>query len=91
MQLQGQGASSLTVLALLQYVQVLPRPGRLPDPTGPLSSTLPSSAIKETNAAVSSIREAGEEPPNGKRGHYHKLSDRMLAAIWKYAVINNTY
>ena len=39
-------------MALLRYLQVLPRCGQLPDPTGPLSSSLPSSAINEANASA---------------------------------------
>ena len=39
-------------MALLRYLQVLPRCGQLPDPTGPLSSSLPSSAIDEANASA---------------------------------------
>ena len=39
-------------MALLRYLQVLPRCGQLPDPTGPLLSSLPSSAIDEANASA---------------------------------------
>ena len=39
-------------MALLRYLQVLPRCGQLPVPTGPLSSSLPSSAIDEANASA---------------------------------------
>ena len=39
-------------MALLRYLQVLPRCGQLPDPTGPLSSSLPSSAIDEAKRLV---------------------------------------
>ena len=39
-------------MALLRYLQVLPRCGQLPDPTGSLSSSLPSSAIDEANASA---------------------------------------
>ena len=39
-------------MALLRYLQVLPHCGQLPDPTGPLSSSLPSSAIDEANASA---------------------------------------
>ena len=39
-------------MALLRYLQVLPRCGQLPDPTGPLLSSLPSSAIDEVNASA---------------------------------------
>ena len=39
-------------MALLRYLQVLPRCGQLPDLTGPLSSSLPSSAIDEANASA---------------------------------------
>ena len=39
-------------MALLHYLQVLPRWEQLLDPTGPLSSSLPSSAIDEANASA---------------------------------------
>ena len=39
-------------MALLHYLQVLPRCGQLSVPTGPLSSSLPSSAIDEANASA---------------------------------------
>ena len=39
-------------MALLHYLQVLPHCGQLPDPTGPLSSLLPLSAIDEANASA---------------------------------------
>ena len=40
-------------IALLRYLQVVPRRGELPDPDGP------PSAIKAANAAVSVAREGG--------------------------------
>ena len=42
-------------MALLRYLQVLPL-GQIPDPMGALSSSLPSSAIAEANAAVTNAR-----------------------------------
>ena len=46
-------------MALLRYIQVTQhrRPASLPDPSGPLSALLPSSAIEEANAAVNSVRQ----------------------------------
>ena len=40
-------------MALLRYMTVLPRRNaELPDPAGPLSSSVPSTAIEQANAAV---------------------------------------
>ena len=73
-------------MALLRYFQALPRCGQLPDPTGPLSSSLPSSAIEEANAAVTSARQ--EEATKAKRGPYLKLSNELKAKIGKHASEN---
>ena len=54
MQLRNLSTSSITGMALLHYLQVLPR-GQLPDPMGALSSSLPLSAIAEVNAAVTKL------------------------------------
>ena len=51
MQLRKVSSPSTTGMALLCYLQVLPR-GQLPDPVGVLSSSVPSSAIAEANVAV---------------------------------------
>ena len=75
-------------MALLRYIQVTQhrRPGSLPDPSGPLSALLPSSAIEEANAAVNSVRQ--EESVKSKRGPYLKLSDEVRAKIGKYSSEN---
>ena len=54
MQLLKLSSLSTTGMALLRYLQVLPR-GQLPDPMGALSSSLPSSAIAEANTAVTKL------------------------------------
>ena len=41
----------------MALLQVLPRCSELPDPTGPLLSSLPLSVIEEVNAAVTSARQ----------------------------------
>ena len=51
MQLRKLSSLSTTGMALLRYLQVLPR-RQLLDPMGALSFSLPSSAIAEANAAV---------------------------------------
>ena len=66
-------------MALLRYMPVLPRHGELHDPTGPLSSLLPSSMIEEANAAVTSDRQ--EDATKGKRGPNLKLSNEIKAKI----------
>ena len=78
-------------MALLRYIQVTPHRGpasrgNLPDPSGPLSSLLPSSAIEEANAAVASVRQ--KESAKSKRGPYLKLSDEIRAKIGKYSCEN---
>ena len=54
-QLRKLSSPSTTGMALLRYLQVLPR-GQVHDPMGALSSSLPSSAIAEANAAVTDAR-----------------------------------
>ena len=73
-------------MALLRYFQALPRCGQLPDPTGPLSSSLPSSAIEEANTAITSARQ--EEATKAKRGPYQQLSNELKAKIGKHASEN---
>ena len=62
-------------MALLRYLQVLPR-GQLPDPMEALTSSLPSSAIAEANAAITNARHQ-EEATKAKRGPYMKLSNEL--------------
>ena len=59
MQLRKLSSLSTTGMALLRYLQVLPR-RQLPDPMGALSFSLPSSAIAEVNAAVTHARHQEE-------------------------------
>ena len=73
MQLRKLSSPSITGMALLRYLQVLPR-GQLPDPMGALSSSLPSSAIAEANEAVTNVRHQ-EKAAKEKRGPYMKLSN----------------
>ena len=66
---------STTGMALLHYLQVLPR-GQLPNPMGALSFSLPSSAIAEANAAVTNVRHK-EKATKAKRGPYMELSNEL--------------
>ena len=75
MQLRKLSSLSTTGMALLRYLQVLPR-RQLPDPMGALSFSLPSSAIAEANAAVTNARHQ-EEATKAKRGPYMKLSNEL--------------
>ena len=75
MQLRKLSSPSTTSMARLCYLQVLPR-GQLPDPMGALSSSLPSSAIAEANAAVTNARHQ-EEATKAKRGPYMRLSNEL--------------
>ena len=65
-------------MALLRYMTVLPwRNAELPDPAGPLSSSLPSMAIEQANVASTYVRQDKAEKTNGKRGPYIMLSDEF--------------
>ena len=66
-------------MALLRYLQVLPH-GQLPDPKGPLSSSLPLPVIEEANAAVTSARRQ-DEATEVKRGPYMKPSRELTVAV----------
>ena len=79
MQLRKLSSLSTTGMALLCYLQVLPR-RQLPDPMGVLSFSLPSSAIAEANAAVTHARHQ-EEATKAKRGPYMKLSNELKSKI----------
>ena len=70
-------------MALVRYFQALPFCGQLPDPTGSLLSSLPSSAIEEANAAITSAQQ--EEAAQVKRRPYLKLSNELKAKIVEYA------
>ena len=71
-------------MALLCYFSSSPWGINLPNPTGLLSSTIPSPAIKEANAAVQATAE--EQGVNKrKRGPYLKLSGNIRAQIGKDA------
>ena len=76
-------------MALLRYMTVLPRRNaELPDPAGPLSSSVPSMAIEQANAAVARVRQDEAGKTIAKRGPYIKLNDEMRAKIGKYASEN---
>ena len=75
MQLRKLSSLSTTGMALLRYLQVLPR-RQLPGPMGALSFSLPSSAIAEANAAVTHARHQ-EEATKAKRGPYMNLSNEV--------------
>ena len=75
MQLRKLSSLSTTGMALLRYLQVLPR-RQLPDAMGALSFSLPSSAIAEANAAVTNARHQ-EKVTKAKRGPYMKLSNEL--------------
>ena len=59
MQLRKLSSPSTTGMALLRYLQVLPR-RQMSDPMGALSTSLPLSAITEANAAVTNARHQEE-------------------------------
>ena len=50
-------ALRLAAMALLRYMTFLPRRNaEMPDPAGPLSSSVPSTEIEQANAAVARVR-----------------------------------
>ena len=65
----------ICLMALLHYLLSSPR-GINRNPTGPLSSTIMSPAIKEANAAVQATAEK-QGVNKQKRGPYLKLSDNV--------------
>ena len=64
-------------MSLYRYFKTQGR--ELPNPSGPLSSSVSSAAIEEANAAVSATC------TKEKRGPYQTLSDETRAKIGKYA------
>ena len=66
-------------MALLRCLQVLPRCGQLPDPAGPLSSLLTSSAIDEANASARQ-----EEATKTKRGPYRSHERNTLSPYFSF-------
>ena len=58
----------------------------LPDPRGPLSTSLPPRAIAQANAEVRKSLDDGKQVK--ARGSYHRYSPKMRAAIGKYASTN---
>ena len=76
MQLQEVSSPSTTGMALLRYLQVLPR-GQLPDPMGELSSSLPLLAIAEANTALTKLCSAPRRGYKGEERPYMKLSNEL--------------
>ena len=60
---------------------------KLPDPRGPLSTTVPSS-IAAANAEVKRVIETKENSDGQKRGHYEKFSPELRFQIGKHAAEN---
>ena len=82
-------ALRLAAMALVRHMTVLPlRNAELPNPAGPLSSSVPSMAVEQANAAVARARQDEAGKTNAKRGPYIKLNDEMRAKISKYASEN---
>ena len=67
---------SVQLMVLLRCFQKLSRGGDLPDPTGPLSSSLSSSAIEEANTAVSHVWQPEQGISKQKNGAYVKLATK---------------
>ena len=67
-------------MALLRYLQFR---DSLPDPRGPLSSTIPAQAIAEANHEVQEATSIGSKKT--ERGPYKQYSTSVRAEIGKYA------
>ena len=61
---------------------------KLPDPCGPLPTTVPSSSIESANAEVKQVIETEESSDRRKRGHCEKFSPERRFQIGKYAAKN---
>ena len=65
-------------MALLHYMMgLLRRNAELPDPDGPLSSSLPLTATEQANVAIKRVRQNKAEKTNAKKGPYIKLDDEF--------------
>ena len=67
-------------MALLRYLQLR---DSLPDPRGPLSSTIPAQAIAEANREVQEATSIGSK--RTERGPYKQYSASVRAKIGKHA------
>ena len=67
-------------------IEFFKRTETLPDPKGPLSSSLSSPCISAANKAVQEAQRQQKEPKS--RGNYVKLSDELKAEIARYALQN---
>ena len=56
-------------MSLLHYFNVSSDTTKLPDPRGPLSTTVPSLSIESTNAEVKQVIKIEEGSDRRKRGH----------------------
>ena len=74
-------------MALWHYLQVLPHSRQFPDPTGLLSSSMPSSVIKEAHAAIIGVRQE-EATMATKTGPCLNLNNELKAKIGKHASEN---
>ena len=62
---------------------------KLPDPSGPLSKSIPSSVITAANTAVIEAmikKPTCTEAPDAKRGRYHHYREKERAEIAKRAI-----
>ena len=75
-------------MSLLRYFKASSDTTKLPDPRGPLSTTVPSSSIESANAEVKRVIETEESSDRQKRGHYEKFSPELRFQIGKHAAEN---
>ena len=70
-----RGEVWLAAMALLRYMTILPQHNaELQDPAGPLSSSLPSTAIEQANVAITRVRQDEEKKTNAKWAPYHECN-----------------
>lgn len=73
---------------ILQFFKPIGEKHNVPDPRGPLSMRVPSSAIAAANKEVMEMRANTEKKRKSKRGHYYTYTSEQRAEIGQYASKN---
>ena len=74
-------------MSILQYYKRVSEP-LMPNPNGPLSTRIPSSAIAAANKEVAEMAANVKTGQSSKRGSYHRYTPKQRAEIGKYASEN---
>ena len=75
-------------MSLLRYFKASSDTTKLPNPRGPLSTTVPSSSIESANAEVKQVFETEESSDRWKGGYYEKFSPELRFQIGKHTAEN---